>query len=249
MGDLIDTLAADVTEFIEREPRFFFNECDMQVRLCVHLLTTGHYKAVIPEYRIPLAELVSRGIQGTWNGKKWTMTQVFPWNNDVFVDIVVESGDGQYGCVELKYATANLRDKLAVFSEALRGNEEIIKTQAASNLVMYNYWKDVRRIEVVSDTFHNVAGGVALLVTNDNCYWDMPRKGVKYLPFSTHEGQEIHAGTLAWNGQVALGTLKEHSPFTMSGNYYCNWRPAGMTALSRKGDRFRYLLNIIHKSK
>ncbi len=248
MGELIDTLATDVTEFIEREPRLFFNECDMQVRLCAHLHSTKHYRAVIPEYRIPLAELVSRGVSGTWDGRKWIMSQVFPWSNDIFADIVVES-HGQYACVELKYATARLRDSLMLFDEPLRGNEEIIKTQAASNLVMYNYWKDVRRIEVIAEKFHNVAGGVALLVTNDNSYWDKPRTGAKYLPFSTHEGQEIHPGTLAWNGQVSSEILKSHMPFRISGCYGCNWRPAGVTAVSRKGDRFKYILNIINKLK
>ncbi|ROT10842.1 hypothetical protein EEL49_01790 [Muribaculaceae bacterium Isolate-104 (HZI)] len=247
-GELIEALATDVTEFIEREPRLFFNECDMQVRLCVYLQSTGHYEAVVPEYRIPLAELVSRGVPGTRDGKKWIMTGEFPWNNDIFADIVVKS-HGQYACVELKYATAQLRNSLTLFDEPLLGNEEIIKTQAASNLVMYSYWKDVRRIEVITEKFHNVAGGVALLVTNDNTYWDKPRDNAKYLPFSTHADREITPGALVWNGQLSSENLKSHMPFHISGRYVCNWHPAGVTDVSRKGHPFKYILNIINKLK
>lgn len=244
MGALTDTLAADISRFIETEPRLFFNECDMQVRLCDSLMATRHYDAVMPEYRVPLAELVSRGVPGTREGRKWIMEAYFPWNNDIFVDIVVKAGT-QFAGVELKYATTYLQDTLSVFDEPLLGGDEIIKNQAASDLVMYNYWKDVRRIEVIRDTFGHVAGGIALLVTNDACYWSAPRPGARYLTFSTHTGHCVGGGLLDWNGPGSPRVLESHMPFEMVGRYRCDWHPAGVAARSRRGDPFRYMLNII----
>lgn len=242
---LIETLASDVATFIEKERGFFFNECDMQVRLCYYLLAKGKYDAVIPEYRVPLAELVERGVRAVRDGKRWEMSPSFPWSNDIFVDIVVESA-GVFACLELKYATVPIRDSLCIFGEPpIDRNVKIIKNQSAQDLVMYNYWKDVRRIEILRDKFGTVAGGAAVLVTNDNVYWEPPRPEAGYVAFSTHEGNRVGGGIVDWCGTVSSSTRGSHAPFEMTGEYRPRWRESGLSAISVKGKKFRYIINTI----
>lgn len=224
---------------------FFTNERDMQVKLARFLMTekASHYDLVDTEYRVPLDELRKRHVD----------TRNFPWNNQISVDIVVRKGS-TWACVELKYSTQKIDYKWTLFGEELLNKDyAILKNQAASDIVMYNYWKDVRRIEAITGAFSNVAGGLAVIVTNCNNIWEQPTPGVNYEVFSLHDRkgrQKIPhnvGGTISWGPNTGKNLLESYPSFELCGNYPCRWEPTNIEALTKKGTPFQYMITMINQ--
>lgn len=138
---LVSVLRGDIERFLNTNTELMFNERDLQVRVATWLRDSGHYDKVDMEYAVPKEELEVRGLK--------LKTQSFPWGNDLSIDVVAEKG-GEFAAVELKYATRPVDVKIHRFGEPLRTNCLIVKEQAASDLIMYNYWKDVRRVEALA---------------------------------------------------------------------------------------------------
>ena len=138
---LVSVLRGDIERFLNTNTELMFNERDLQVRVATWLRDSGHYDKVDMEYAVPKEELEARGLE--------LKTLSFPWNNDLSIDVVVERL-GEFAAVELKYATRPVDVKIDRFGEPLKTNCLIVKEQAASDLIMYNYWKDVRRIEALA---------------------------------------------------------------------------------------------------
>ncbi len=138
---LVSVLRGDIERFLNTNTELMFNERDLQVRVATWLRDSGHYDKVDMEYAVPKEELEARGLE--------LKTLSFPWNNDLSIDVVVERL-GEFAAVELKYATRPVDVKIHRFGEPLRTHCLIVKNQAASDLIMYNYWKDVRRIEALA---------------------------------------------------------------------------------------------------
>lgn len=138
---LVSVLRGDIERFLNTNTELMFNERDLQVRVATWLRDSGHYDKVDMEYAVPKEELEARGLE--------LKTPSFPWNNDLSIDVVVERL-GEFAAVELKYATRPVDVKIDRFGEPLRTNCLIVKEQAVSDLIMYNYWKDVRRVEALA---------------------------------------------------------------------------------------------------
>ena len=171
---LVSVLRGDIERFLNTNTELMFNERDLQVRVATWLRDSGHYDKVDMEYAVPKEELEVRGLE--------LKTPSFPWNNDMSIDVVVERL-GEFAAVELKYATRPVDVKIDRFGEPLRTHCLIVKNQAAIDLIMYNYWKDVRRVEALAQCYPAVKGGVALIVTNSATYWREPRPGSGYRAF------------------------------------------------------------------
>ena len=250
MSILIEALREEINSWLATQSGLLTGERDMQVSLALWLEKSGRFSRVHTEYRVPLAELKARGIPVEPDhklAKKWIPQLEFPWNNDVSVDIVVENS-GRFALVELKYATREINATETLFGESLLTNVSIIKNQAASNIVMYNYWKDVRRIEILARKYANVDGGMALMITNCCDYWNPSRPNAKYAPFSMHEDHTVGPGTLDWINASATNR-KDYPQFLLSNAYVCHWEPTSITTLSRNGDPFKAMLSVIEKNK
>ena len=153
MSILTDIVRADVFAFLESNEELLFNERDFQMHLATWLRNSANrYDDVDVEYYVPRQEL-----------------EGYVWDSELRLDVVVKR-DGEYCPVELKYKTRKVERKISRFDEALSDNVVVMKNQGAQDLGMYDFWKDVRRVELVRNRFERVKGGLAVFVTNDSFY-------------------------------------------------------------------------------
>lgn len=207
---LIDNLRIDIVNFIENHDELMFNERDFQMQLAVDLRASGRYDDVEVEYFIPNSSAILKG---------------YEWNSDLRLDIVVKSGE-KYAVIELKYPTRRIITDIKRFGTLLSG-VEIIKNHGAQDIVSYNFWKDVRRIEIIKSLFPDkVVGGFAVMLTNDKYYTKGPRPGSICDAFSTADGRAGIHGLLDWSRKTA--TSKGLPPFSLDGQYYVQWHPSNI---------------------
>ncbi len=252
---MIDELKKDCIKWISRLTEVMRNEREMQVRLAMYLKENRYYDNVHVEYPVPL-QVLKKFYPNV--GKQ----NEFPWKNDIYVDIVVEK-DGQFVAVELKYATRAISVQPGVFYQPVPANIKIIKNQEASNLTMYNYWKDVHRIEALTH-IPKVIGGVTIILTNNKLYWEQPRQTPAppaYSEFSTHHDREVIPGLLEWGTnkgeKISDYILKTHPNFSIDGSYECHWDDTKITVKDAQGeslekkspDLFRYMITEVKASK
>lgn len=249
---MIDELKKDCIKWISRLTEVMRNEREMQVRLAMYLKENRYYDNVFVEYPLPL-QVLKKFYPNV--GKQ----NEFPWKNDIYVDIVVEK-DGQFVAVELKYATRAISVQPGVFYQPVPANIKIIKNQEASNLTMYNYWKDVHRIEALTH-IPKVIGGVAIILTNNKLYWEQPKHNPAYSNFSTAEGRTVKE-KMTWNTKnngedVSKEISGGHPNFQIDGSYECHWDDTKITVKDTQGnslekkspDWFRYMITEVKASK
>lgn len=249
---MINELMQDCKDWISDLTEVMRNEREMQVRLAMYLKETGHYDNVHVEYPVPL-QVLKKFYPNV--GKQ----NEFPWKNDIYVDIVVEK-DGQFVAVELKYATRAISVQPGVFYQPVPANIKIIKNQEASNITMYNYWKDVHRIEALTH-IPKVIGGVAIILTNNKLYWEKPKHNPAYSNFSTAEGRTVKE-KMTWNTKnngedVSKEISGGHPNFQIDGSYECHWDYTKITVKDAQGeslekkspDLFRYMITEVKASK
>lgn len=243
MSRLLDTLRKDCKDWISSREELLMNERDLQVKLAKYLEDKSNYRNVHMEYFVPLDMLASSGLKvPKGKGNSWSTPPDFPWHNQMYIDIVVEK-DGKFAAVELKYATACIDKKLPVFN---KGSYDVLKDEGAYNAVMYNYWKDVRRIEAVT-RFDDVVGGVALIVSNAPLYWVHRGKKLARDMFSTHEGHPVAGRPLKWNGACSMES--SHPAFNLDGKYTCVWEDTKIHSHydAEEEKYFRYMMTVVEK--
>lgn len=185
MTTLLDTVKADVQEFLRTNQKLMFNERDFQIHLALYLSRSkNQYDDVDVEYYIP-AEILPE--------YKELTAEMLPEcknpdtkNERLYLDIVVAK-EGKYVPVELKYKTVHVARQMPRFNQKLKKPIEVLKNQGAQDMGMYNFWKDVRRVELVKRRFKNVVGGLAVFVTNDKAY--MNRAASNSAPKSDSESK------------------------------------------------------------
>ncbi len=180
MSDLRVQIKNDIRVFVESRRELMYNECDFQLQLAVFLRETGNYSEVLVEYYLP-KQIVEK----------------YDWDSNLYIDIVVRR-DEEYCPVELKYPTRHVDMNIDRFGITYDGIQ-VMKYQGAYDIVQYNFWKDVRRIELLHEVFSGkIAGGLAVLLTNDAVY-TRPRKATSAsAPFSTHPGNVVGACKMDW---------------------------------------------------
>lgn len=250
---LLKALKADLEHFFSREAckaicstEIFNSEADIQVRLVLHLKSLKKYDKVWVEYKVSKDIYETRLKQLGYK----IPSPVYPWNNHIRIDIVVER-DGEFAIIELKYATAFLKGQ-DLFGEDIDYN--YLTNHDASNLIMYNYWKDVRRIEMSSLVFPNVVGGFAILVTNNDVYLKQPTAMAAYKEFSTYNGRTVGKVDdnmlLDWDEShknLSKKIKEEHPEFIIEGYYNCEWRPTCMQSGVERNRNFDYLMLEVDK--
>lgn len=204
MHTLLNTVYIDLLAFLEDCNELFFNERDFQMHLAVCLRNTRHYDDVDVEYFVPYQEL--NGYKGIWGTEQLRL------------DVVV-SKDGVYVPIELKYKTKSVSRQLPRFGEHLSESIPVMKSQGAQDLGRYNFWKDVRRVEMVRGRFKAVPGGFAVFMTNDKAYLTGPREESIDALFSMKEGK--HETLKRWS--KTTGTAASNPNFEVEKEYSINW--------------------------
>ena len=149
MTNLIEIVQKDVFAFLESYNELLFNERDFQMHLASWLRNSANaYDDVDVEYYVP-----------------WQELDGCVWQSELRLDIVVKK-DKEYCPIELKYKTKKVERQITRFDEALHDNVVVMKNQGAQDLGMYDFWKDVRRVELVRQRFERVKGGLAVFVTS-----------------------------------------------------------------------------------
>lgn len=211
MTTLLDTVKEDVCRFLDENDKLLFNERDLQMNLAVYLKERGYYDRVEVEYYIP-AEMLP------------DYKKMDPKNDRLYLDIVVVK-DGMYVPIELKYKTKEIGLEIERFgelsTEASHNTEkDVLKNQGAQNLGRYNFWKDVKRIELVKQKFDAVLGGVTVFVTNDALYLKQPAKRSSNILFSMADGKHV----MRKHWRKADGKLaKKYPNFEVEKEYSIQW--------------------------
>lgn len=201
----IDEVKSDIAAFIASNKKLLFNERDFQTRLAVWLgQSDNSYDDISLEYYVPQATLEPDYI--------WEQEQLR-------LGIVVEK-DGEFVPVELKYKTKNARVSLSHFGVKLEGLHEVMKNQGAQDHGMYDFWKDVRRIELVRKHFTNVKGGLAVFMTNDEAYTKEPRATSNNQAFSMCAG--LHDKRKTWKDPKSK-SAQSRPDFTLERDYTIEW--------------------------
>lgn len=202
---MLSTIGEDIRRFAGQCCELMFNERDFQMQLALFLNQTGHYDDVEVEYYIP--NTIAKKAD-------------YEWDSNLKLDIVTRLAD-KYAVIELKYPTRRVVCPIQRFGKAI-DNCEIMKNQGAQDLVSYNFWKDVRRIEVVKRLFPDtVVGGLAVMLTNDPYYVKGPSPGSLCEQFSTANNRKKIHGYLDWTRHTK--TTIGHPGFKLYGNYSILW--------------------------
>lgn len=202
---LLKQLSQEIVSFIEHKDELMFNERDFQMQLSVALREPVGYDNVDVEYFIPNTVALAQG---------------YEWDSNLRLDIVVRKGE-QYAVVELKYPTRRIVADIHRFDTLLPGIE-IVKNHGAQDIVSYNFWKDVRRIEIIKALFPSkVVGGITVMLTNDPYYIRGPRGGSICETFSTADGRRDIHGNMMWLRETAI--TKGLPSFTLTGSYSIAW--------------------------
>lgn len=200
---LIEQVKTDIQQYLDRKDgELLFNERDLQMHLAMHLKGTGHYDDVDVEYYVPYEQLDN-----------------YIWKNELKLDILVRKGN-EFLPIELKYKTKRHCKKIYRFNEEMPNDVEVLKNQGAQDLGMYDFWKDVRRVELVCRRFAAVKNGLAVFVTNDKQYLNHCRETSNNYHFCMSEG--IHDTYRHWKNPDS-SCARSHPDFELERNYLVHW--------------------------
>ena len=203
MSKLIDIVQQDIFAFLESNEELLFNERDFQMHLATWLRKSANdYDDVDVEYYVPKIELPN-----------------YVWDSELRLDIVVKK-DGEYCPVELKYKTKKVERQISRFDEILDDKVVVMKNQGAQDLGMYDFWKDVCRVELIHNRFKNVKGGLAVFLTNDKLYTKESRKGSNNYLLNMDTG--VHSREKHWQNPKST-CAKTHPDFDVEKEYSIKW--------------------------
>jgi hypothetical protein len=203
---MIQLVKSDIVAYLKsKHLEVLFNERDFQMHLATYLKETGHYDDVDLEYYVP-TELL--------NGYKDL------WNTELRLDLLLRKGI-EYCPIELKYKTKSISSVLKRFGEDV-GKITVLKNQGAQDLGMYDFWKDVKRVEMIKSRFASVKSGIALFLTNDKSYLKQPGETANTREFSMFEGDV--SKSKHWLRETSI--TQSRKGFDLVGNYHIAWDDA-----------------------
>lgn len=201
---LVDIVRADVFAFLENNNELLFNERDFQMHLATWLRNSANnYDDVDVEYYVP-----------------WQELDGYIWESELRLDIVVKK-NGEYCPVELKYKTKNIERQITRFDELLNKKITVMKNQGAQNLGMYDFWKDIHRIELVRKRFKRVNGGLAVFLTNDVLYTKESKSSSNNYLFGM-VGEVTRLKQKHWRNPEST-CAKTHPNFDVEQSYDITW--------------------------
>jgi len=170
-----------------------------------------------------------------------------------YSDIILKSNDNCFIVIELKYKTKK---------DDIYGVE--LNTHGAPDEGRYDYLWDIKRIELLkkrdmdcydyNDELGTFLGGYAIIVTNENQYWNRTKKKAQKdaaqtvdSQFSIGEGDTV-SGVLDWNTSSKKQWMLSRPAIVLDGDYLFNWQSYYDTKeeTSRRISReFKYLITKI----
>ena len=99
----------------------------------------------------------------------------------------------------------------------------ILGHHGSQNIGCYDFWKDIKRLELFEQTFEKVEKGIMLFITNDESYQLPPRNNeVGYAQFSINQNRIVESGqTLDWNGALSISVNR--APIHLVNSYFLKW--------------------------
>lgn len=166
---------------------FFTREQEIQIYLANIFENSRFFDRVYLEYHIP-AGIINN----------------YPWNdaNNIYVDIVLLK-NGIYYPIEIKFKTQSQPIGINVFG----ANQQIyLGHHGAQNIGCYDFWKDIKRLELYESYSNNIEQGIMLFVSNDSSYRTAPLNiNTGYAQFSIHENKHVIINeVLNWNRPLAI---------------------------------------------
>ena len=205
-----------IEEALKSRIEYFMSEQEVQIYIANYLYKTNKFQDVFLEYYIPINEI-----------------KPYPWekNKKIYIDIVVYANDKYYP-IEIKYKTKTQVVPMKLFGGRINLS---LGQQGAQNIGCYDFWKDIKRLEILEEKFPEVEKGIMLFVTNDETYLLRPRnKTVGYAQFALNEDKTVNSGEkLDWNGSLSISVNRP--PIELKNNYILNWKDL-------KLDQHKYLL-------
>ena len=199
---LLGVVHTDVKQFLDTNKELLFNERDLQMHLATFLRQSGHYDDVDVEYYVPLSEL-----------------EGYIWKNELRMDVLIRKGK-EFLPIELKYKTRTVKKRLPRFGEPVSHEIKVMKNQGAQDVGKYDFWKDVRRIEIVRNRFKAIKNGLAVFVTNDPAYIQRGRETSNHIKFSMDEGS--HDKQKHWLKKDSV-CCRDNPDFEVEKNYSIHW--------------------------
>lgn len=209
---LLNEVYEDIIQFMTTETQdVFFNERDLQMHLAIYLKKSSKkYDDVEVEYYVPV-----------FNRNKQKILEKYNWNSEIRLDIVVEK-NGEFLPVELKYKTRKAKESTCLkrFNQEVK-DIDILKDQSAQDLGCYDFWKDVRRIEVIKENYEdNVKNGIAIFLTNDSFYWkEYIKEDTAYYNFRL--SKDNNTTNKSWTKDVSI--MEQHPNFELNNTYNSEW--------------------------
>ena len=189
---------------MNRANRFFIREQDIQLYLAKFFLDSNLFDNVFIEYHVP-REIINN----------------YPWVDtyQIYIDIVLEN-HGHFYPIEIKYKTVTQILPILLFGEERYVS---LRQQGAQNIGCYDFWKDIKRIELFQERFSRVERGVALFISNDPMYRQAPlNNNAGYSQFSIHHDRYVPAGSiLSWNRNLKIANNRPSMRFNYE--YHINW--------------------------
>ena len=203
-----EKLKKEIHNFLRNYEGFFHSESEVQILLANYLMGTRYYDNVFIEYN------VSKGLIPN-----------YPWANDkkISIDIVIQQKNN-FIPIEVKYKTRKQTFPHKVFGSI---TNVTLSNQGAKNEGCYSFWKDIKRLEIIKETFKLHHSGILLFITNDHSYLNHPRPSVQYGPFSIHQKRQIKNGVdLNWDTtkkDINPIRAKKFPGFNISNDYKIFW--------------------------
>ena len=207
---LIDITNLDINHFLASNEDLLFNERDLQMHLAAYLRQTGHYDDVDIEYYVPLAEL-----------------EGYIWKNELRIDLLVRKNN-EFLPIELKFKTKAVQKPISRFGEKISSIVDVMKNQGAQDLGKYDFWKDVRRLEIVKNRFGAIKNGLAVFVTNDPTYLQSGKETSNHIHFSMTEG--VHSKEKHWLNKESACHLT-HPDFNLEKEYSIHWESSKIESI------------------
>ena len=215
----------DIHEFLNQNTKVFANERDLQMNLAVYLKCVKHYNVKV-EYHVPsdiIEALLPKSLPMRCTYYPW-----FQSNSDkpqeMYVDIVVGNGE-EYVPVELKYKKKELKGDVELFGQNM-GAGIILKGDAAHDFGRYGFWKDVRRIEFLVNSFEKVKNGIVLFLTNDESYKMTPGKNSNCVNLAMGNGSDSYRKDVncGWPfNPLTTNSYKSCPNFKLEDEHDVNW--------------------------
>ena len=217
LKNLCDKFLQSLTEV----PR---NKRELQFLLTSYL--KQYYDRVFVDYEVPLNLLAKNDVDiPEKHSDEWTTPESYPWHENACPDIVVEK-DSHYAVISLSYIVESAYRCPKVFGNEIDNTENNISTSS----VMYDFWKNVHKIEAITD-ISGVVCGLVILLTNEEKLW-VPQKSSNEIGniFSICEGATVEPGILGNNEN-----LDDRQPdFTIDDKYKCHWKDTNIL----EGDQY-----------